>query len=303
MKVRRYVSDNRDDHKNNLFPQETLDQQLKSLEKEIEKLEDWIEEARKEVALLPASPNTFDEILAVIEPERSTRVKQKFSEIQQLSQKRISLTEGNEVLIRKYFQDRIWKLVAAEKDCERNLKKIQKSANDKIGNAAFEFKKNMNRCMEEYWLTAKSTRNFLEILSRKCEEEIPVCFETVEKAQVAVKNSGRDEERLFSLMEDVKRLKRMGKILGNVKTPESLDCMYDSIDLEIMQDSVCEKLGHRTKLLTFMCQERKNEEKMKGNVDFDVERKSVMTRVREIQSDIAQLRLEEYIPEDCVVSD
>jgi len=260
IKLCRSPSDLTDHHiKDEVFFEEKFDQQLKSLEKQIEKMVHWIEEARKEIVLLPVSPKTFDEILAAIEPERLTKVKQKFNEIGQLTQKRKSLTGGNEVLIRKHFQDRIWKLVAAEKNCERNLRKTQKSAKDKMGNAAFELKKNIRRCMDEYWRDAKSARNFLEILSRKCNQELPFRFETIEKAQVAVNNSGRDEERLFNVMENVKRLKRMGKILGNVKSPESLDCMYDSIDLEIMQDSVCEKLGQRTKRLKFMCQERRNE--------------------------------------------
>jgi len=167
------------------------------------------------------------------------------------------------VLIRENFQDRLWNLVAREKDCERSLKKIQKSASYKIGNAAVSFKKNIGSLMRNYRREAKSARKLMGTLSRKCEEEVPLRFDTVEEAQVAVKNSNRDEERLFSLKEDVDRLKKMGKIFGRAKK-ESLDCLYyDSIDLEILQNTVCTKLLERTKLLKFRCQLRESEEQLK----------------------------------------
>jgi len=272
-------SERMDDRKDDQFFQDSvvekldiniLDQELTELEQQLEKMSYCIDEVRNEIGLLPATPETFNEILNMIEHEITGRVKQQFNEIHELAQKRNLLAEGNEVLIREHFQDRLWNLVAREKDCKRSLKKIQKSASDKIRNAAVSFKKNIGSLMRDYWREAKSTRNLMGTLSRKCEQEVPLRFDTVEKAQVAVKNSNRDEERLFSLMEDVARLKKMGQIFGKLEKQESLDCLYDSIELEFLQNTVCTKLGKRTKLLKFRCQQRENEEQLKSRKIYTV---------------------------------
>jgi len=242
-----------------------LDQELRKLEQQLEKISCWIDWARNEISLPPAS-STCNEILDTIGHNIVMKVKQILNELHKLAQKRRSLEEDKEVLIQEYFQDRLCKLKATEKDCERSLKTIQKSASDKIGNAAVSFKKNIGFFMDVYRRDAKNARNEMGILLRRCEEEVPVHFDTVEKAQVAVQNSIRDKEKFFSLKEDVARLKKMGQILGRYRNLQSLDCndcMYDSNDLEILQDTVCKKLGERTKLLNFRCQQRENEEQWK----------------------------------------
>jgi len=258
-----------------------LDRELVKIGKKLVEMNSWIDETKEELSTLSSTPETFDEILATIEPERTRLVKQKFNELSQIAEKRKQLTEANETLIRESFQDRIWDLVARERECERNLKKVQKHSNDKIGMAAFQFKKNIPRCMSEYWDDAKSVRSVIEEAQRRLERDIPDGFETSQEARAAVKSAVKEEGQVNRLKDGISRLKRMGQILGKVKSTEALDCMYDSMDLEILQESISKKLAKRTDRIKTLCQERERESELKTYRNMDESHKAQYLEIME----------------------
>jgi hypothetical protein len=227
-------------------PKEAFEKEFKKMEISVREIKAWINRTKDAISLLPKEPNTFNEIWATIDPERTRKLKQQVVLMQTLTEKSNKLTEENEPIVRDHFSDRRWQHVMNAKECNRELKKIERVLDGKIGNAAYQFKKLLPQLLREYWDSGKEVRKVLQTIQTRCEDEIP---EDLENALDAMKDANRDEIKMAAVKEQTVYLKRMGDIFGKIQSNETQACRLDSVDLELLYKSNVRSLARRTRLL------------------------------------------------------
>jgi len=200
------------------------------IENRVKVLSDWIVETDYNLNSLPSTPSTLRGLLASIDPKRLKKVKLKLAKITELIEETDALIESNEELIRDSFSDRMWKLVSMEKDCDLQIRRIEKVLNNKLAMAAVQFKKFMPRLLKEYWKESKNVRDALESIQKRYSKVTPALRNS--KGRYDIREALQDEAKMKELKDMVDFLIRVGRIFGNIGTEETQDCLLDSYDLE-----------------------------------------------------------------------
>jgi len=252
-------------------PKQQYNSMLLQIEEEIKNIRDWINNMKRNMSSLPESPSTFDEILATIEPQRTKKIKKKSSQITELIVKRNSLTKANSKLVQDHFLARVENIIALEKECERELKIIEQSSNSKISKAALQFKRNLPKLIDEYWVHAAGPRNILQDVIDKWSEPLPEEYRTVAMAQSAYDEAIQDQKLVNKLKVKISWLKKMGRCIGKIKSQKAKSCLDDTVSLEKLYDSASRMMSRRLETINENCKDQSFLEKTTRMTKLDAE--------------------------------
>jgi len=214
------------------------------IENSVKDLSDWIVETNNNLNSLPSAPSTLRGLLASIDPKRLKKVKLKLAKITELIEETDSLIESNEELIRDSFSDRMWELVSMEKECDLQIRRIEKVLNNKLAMAAVHFRKFMPRLLKEYWGDSKNVRDALESIQKRYSNATPAPRNS-KKGRSEIREALQDEAKMKELKDMVDFLIKVGRIFGNIGTEETQDCLLDSYDLESKHLALSKKISVR----------------------------------------------------------
>jgi len=230
-------------------PREKYSSEIGKVETKLKIICDWIVDTRNDISALPNNPSTFEEILALIEPQKTKKIKEKLKEVTQLVEQRRALTNANATLVREHFTGKTEEIISLEKWCERELKKIEKISNDKIGQAAVQFKKNLPNLISRYWEEAKSSRKVIEAVKVICEDSVPERFDNLGVVRSSLEEIFAKESELTKLKDKVPHLKKMGSFIGKMRSSDAQDCLIDAMDLNSLYDYTTKNLAKRSELI------------------------------------------------------
>jgi len=215
---------------NEMDVNDKFESEFTEIENKVKVLSDWIVETNYGLNSLPLTPSTLRGLLASIDPKRLKKVKLKLAKITELIEETDALIESNEELIRDSFSDRMWELVSMEKDCDLQIRRIEKVLNNKLAMAAVQFRKFMPRLLKEYWRESKNVRDAIESIQKRYSNVTTAPRNS--KGRSDIRQALQDEAKMKELKDMVDFLIRVGRIFGNIGTEETQDCLLDSYDLE-----------------------------------------------------------------------
>jgi len=253
--------------------EDLFDEDLQKLETRLDVINGWVADTKLELEKLPANPESFDDILATIEPERTKKVKKFRFELEQLQEKRNNVTEEHEEDAQvKKFSDRLFDIVAKERKVKAAIKSLEEASNNRIARAAFMFKKRIKQFIDEYWDEAKVCRVVLEKATKGCRRRLPKNLDS-DNAKKLMAATVKDRATAEGEKAKVVKLSRLGSFIGKMRAEGAKDIKIDSADMKKLYESAINKLNKRIQELKKKAVELKKEEEQQKLKKCDDEHK------------------------------
>jgi len=252
--------------------EEVLDEDLSKLETRLKEIEGGVADAVSDLDKLPGNPKSFDDILAIVEPERTKKVKNFRFELNQLQERRDNITQEHEGISKvKKYQDRLFDLVDKERKVKAAVKSLENENNKRITMAAFVFKNGINQFIQEYWDEAKVTRKVLDRAQKACGRRTRDL--DAENAQKLMAVAIKERAAVEKVEKKVIKLSRLGNFIGKMRAEQAKDIKFDSLDMKKLYETAITKLNKRIQQLKSAADEMKKKEEQQKLKQYDDEHK------------------------------
>jgi hypothetical protein len=236
-----------------------FEQEIRNLWKKLQDTRRWIQKAYAELAKLPKTPKTFDEILATIDPGRVNKVKEKLKLVDKIQERRKQLAVTEEVSERS-VQIRLWAFIPVEQQCVKKLANLSEIVTERMGIAAWMFKKRIQEFIKEYWSESIRFRQLLRDIAKTINIS-PAFSNMSSKEIVKVLESTRTIDIEYRMKQHVlARLSRLGTFIGTIHSAACQNCLKDAKDLKSIFENLAVKIKNRfTELLRLLNEKKKDE--------------------------------------------
>jgi len=241
----------------------------------------WVVNTKANISSLNANSSTLNDNLATITSQRTKQIKEKLRELSQLIEKRKQLTNSSERFVQNAFLNRAENLLILEKECERELKNLEKDANHNQSKVAIHPEKDLPQFISEYWQQSRKFREIIQALQYKCDTPIPARYKTIEEINASLEDALSTDEDLRKLEKQISHLKKMVDCIGKIHTAKTEDCLSDATDLEMIYSSVCKSSTKKTETIRNICNERLKEEKLHQMKQIDKLNKGKYMKIME----------------------
>jgi len=245
----------------NFSSEDFFENELRDLWKKLQDTRRWIQKAYAELLKLPNTPKSFDEILATIDPERVNKVKEKLKLVRKIQERRKQMAENEEVCERS-FQIRLWAFIPVEQQCIKKLGNLSEIVTERMGIAAWMFKKRIQEFIKEYWTESRRFRLSLRAMANTISSPTidSLMFGSIKEIVKLLESTRRIENQHRKNHPVLSRLSRLGMFIGTMRTTACQNCHQDAADLKSIYENLSLKIKNRfAELLRLLNESKKNE--------------------------------------------
>lgn len=245
----------------NFSSEDFFENELRDLWKKLQDTRRWIQKAYAELLKLPNTPKSFDEILATIDPERVNKVKEKLKLVRKIQERRKQMTENEEVCERS-FQIRLWAFIPVEQQCIKKLGNLSEIVTERMGIAAWMFKKRIQEFIKEYWSESRRFRLSLRAMAKTIGSPSmdSLMFGSIKEIVKLLEATRRIENQHRKNHPVLSRLSRLGMFIGTMRTTACQNCQQDAADLKSIYENLSREIKNRfAELLRLLNESKKNE--------------------------------------------
>jgi len=236
-----------------------FEHEIRDLWKNLQDTRRWIQKAYAELAKLPKTPRTFDEILATIDPGRVNKVKEKLKLVEKIQERRKQLAETEEVCERS-VQIRLWAFIPVEQQCLKQLGNLSEIVTERMGIAAWMFKKRIQEFIKEYWSESIQFRQSLRVIAKSINNSPALSMMSSKEIVKLLETTRRIDIQYRKKQQVVARLSRLGSFIGTIRTAACQNCHKDAKDLKSIFENLALKIKNRfAELLRLLNESKKNE--------------------------------------------